>query len=327
MADFMGPGDKYVAYQEQIDLIHETLTDAQYPGDKCNVHARMNALLADYKELTAKYKLAQRDVQAANDRADKAKAEIEKLDKLLDNRAGRLLRTGAGFFVVKTDEPYAPIVAGLIKQHEGGDWTDEDDHWAVNVANVTLCQIPADTEKATLLEELTQTKRTLEKQERIVADIAKRLDTMPLMVMIRLSEVLADKAKADKALKDVCGVLGAGDPTQLLDMAKKAAEIVDAGADERCENCPAVAEMGNEIRALEADLENLRSPELKRLVGDMQMLARLMNNVGREALPRLVDGLKKIGSGLPLSDKVLASRDIGGILAKAVTDERDVEED
>lgn len=51
---------------------------------------------------------------------------------LTECRAGRLLLAGIPFFVVKASEPYAPQVVALIKQHEGDNWTEEDEQWAKN---------------------------------------------------------------------------------------------------------------------------------------------------------------------------------------------------
>jgi hypothetical protein len=48
-------------------------------------------------------------------------------------RAMKLMQKGAEFMVVKCDEPYAPEVAGLIRQTEqaNGTWTNADSDWVV----------------------------------------------------------------------------------------------------------------------------------------------------------------------------------------------------
>ncbi len=59
--------------------------------------------------------------------------EIERLTKLLDCRAGKLLRKGKFFLVVANDEPYFTNVYTLIRDNEkrhgrwNGRWTDADE--------------------------------------------------------------------------------------------------------------------------------------------------------------------------------------------------------
>lgn len=69
------------------------------------------------------------------------RAEIERLQTMLNCRAGKLLQKGTYFVVVAEDEPYYTHVYDLIRKHERhhGRWTDEDEaiyqdktaHWSV----------------------------------------------------------------------------------------------------------------------------------------------------------------------------------------------------
>ena len=62
-------------------------------------------------------------------RERKLERHIRDLETLLDCRAGRLLRKGASFIVIRDDEPYYARAYGMIRSHECfiGRWNDEDE--------------------------------------------------------------------------------------------------------------------------------------------------------------------------------------------------------
>jgi hypothetical protein len=54
--------------------------------------------------------------------------QLESMEKLLDCRAGKLLKKGKYFLVVAHDEPYFLQVYDMIREHEiaKGRWSEED---------------------------------------------------------------------------------------------------------------------------------------------------------------------------------------------------------
>lgn len=101
------------------DPNHPRCSDSQlYPDCECECH-----LAAENEALHSK--LESRESELA-----KARADVERLTKLLGGRAGRLLQRDEPFFVVRADEPYAAQVVALIKAHEGEKWTTKDEEWA-----------------------------------------------------------------------------------------------------------------------------------------------------------------------------------------------------
>ena len=85
---------------------------------------------AAIREREAEVERLRIELSLERDASANLEAEIERLRRLLDCRAGRLLERGVPFFVVKASEPYARAVVNLIKEHEGTAWTNEDQQWA-----------------------------------------------------------------------------------------------------------------------------------------------------------------------------------------------------